>query len=209
LSTDAAQQVDALLTKRDVSTTSVGLSAATTKFPSPSQPPSAVTAPVPPSTEGTRVRALYDYNNPGDLCFRSGDIIELTPSPDDNADWWTGKLNGQTGLFPSNHVTKIAPSSQPFGVHTTVVQTAYSYHEKPPGPPPHSYAPPYQPPGPAYNPPPPPPASTVIVQQETPEPSGKQSRFGNLGNTMANSAAGGVGFGAGAAVGSGLINAIF
>ncbi len=122
-----------------------------------------------------------------------------------------------------------APPSQPFGVHSTVIQSTYTYGEKP-GPAPHVYAPPYQPPGPAYNPPPPPPTSTVIVQQQdTPGPDGKKSKYGKLGDTMANSAAGGVGFGAGAgescvtvdisflahnidcitAIGSGLINAIF
>ncbi|KAJ3477172.1 hypothetical protein NLI96_g10650 [Meripilus lineatus] len=37
----------------------------------------------------------------------------------------------------------------------------------------------------------------------------KKNKFGKLGGTMANAAAGGVGFGAGAAIGSGLVNAIF
>ncbi|SJL08813.1 uncharacterized protein ARMOST_12184 [Armillaria ostoyae] len=38
---------------------------------------------------------------------------------------------------------------------------------------------------------------------------GKKSKFGKYGNTMAHSAAGGVGFGAGAAIGGGLVRAIF
>jgi len=37
----------------------------------------------------------------------------------------------------------------------------------------------------------------------------KKKKFGKFGGTMAQSAAGGLGFGAGAAVGSGLIHAIF
>lgn len=37
----------------------------------------------------------------------------------------------------------------------------------------------------------------------------KKGKFGKLGGTMANSAAGGVGFGAGAAIGSGIVRAIF
>ncbi|KAF9419179.1 hypothetical protein BGZ94_009495, partial [Podila epigama] len=48
------------------------------------------------------VIALYDYDaqQPGDLSFRKDDrieIIERTPNTDD---WWTGKLNGQQGVFP-------------------------------------------------------------------------------------------------------------
>ena len=124
LSADAARQVDTLLSNGNVSTPSASLpSAAPPRFAPPPHPPSAPPAPVPSS--GTRVRALYAYNvskqpplfsdgmlksrsqNPGDLCFKAGDIIELVPSPGDNEDWWTGKLNGQTGLFPSNHVEKM------------------------------------------------------------------------------------------------------
>ncbi|SRR5258708_5584484 len=60
LSADAAQQVDALLSKREASTPFS--SAATPEFSPPSHPPSALTAPAPSSTQGTRVRALYDYN---------------------------------------------------------------------------------------------------------------------------------------------------
>jgi len=37
----------------------------------------------------------------------------------------------------------------------------------------------------------------------------KKNKYGKLGSTMGNAAAGGVGFGAGAAIGSGIINAIF
>ena len=84
------------------------------------------------------------------------------------------------------------------------------------------YQPPYAPPAPVQAPQP------VAVQQEPP----KKNKFGKLGSTMANSAAGGVGFGAGecliiiplrrirlltlltlailgAAIGSGIVNAIF
>lgn len=37
----------------------------------------------------------------------------------------------------------------------------------------------------------------------------KKDKYGKLKSTMANSAAGGVGFGAGAAIGGGLVRAIF
>lgn len=56
--------------------------------------------------------------------------------------------------------------------------------------------------------PPPPAAGGVnsIGLQQNPE---NKKKFGKFGNTMAHSAAGGVGFGAGAAIGSGLVHAIF
>ncbi|EIW84030.1 SH3-domain-containing protein [Coniophora puteana RWD-64-598 SS2] len=99
------------------------------------------------------------------------------------------------------------------------------YHQPPPGPP-MLYGPPpgppmnYQgpPPGPPmYQPPaagPPPngaynpympPASAPPAPQE-PQ---KQGRFGNLGNTLAQSAAGGLGFGAGSAIGGDIVHSIF
>ena len=80
------------------------------------------------------------------------------------------------------------------------------------------YQPQYAPPAPQ------PPVQQVVVQEEAP----KKNKFGKLGNTMAQSAAGGVGFGAGeflrtvspkdrdlifyltgAAIGSGIVHAIF
>ncbi|KAF8339563.1 SH3 domain-containing protein [Cantharellus anzutake] len=206
LSSDAARQVENLL---DTGNTS-------TPFPSEKATPFTPTiapAPAPsPAPQVRRVRALYHYDNPGDLCFKAGDIVELTPRPDDNDDWWTGSLNGQTGLFPSNYVEKMQANDSspppPSGVYSsTLVQTTYTYSEKP-GPPQPVHAPPYQASGPTYNPPPGPSSTTVVVQQPDGAP-GKKSKFGRLGSTMANSAAGGVGFGAGAAVGSGIINAIF
>ncbi|KAJ7746614.1 hypothetical protein B0H16DRAFT_1320819 [Mycena metata] len=95
---------------------------------------------------------------------------------------------------------------------------------QPPGggyqPPSGGYQPAYNPPsgplqdGPynSYNGPPPmigkptqaPPAAAPAPQQPP-----KKGKFGNLGNTLAQSAVGGVGFGAGSAVGSGIVNAIF
>ncbi|KIK98698.1 hypothetical protein PAXRUDRAFT_823613 [Paxillus rubicundulus Ve08.2h10] len=82
--------------------------------------------------------------------------------------------------------------------------------------PPQQYSPPagaagyYPPGGPSYNPymapPSGPPAPQPMPQQQPPP---QKNKFGGLGQTMAQSAAGGVGFGAGAAIGGGLINSIF
>lgn len=50
------------------------------------------------------VRAIYDYeaSDEDELGFQEGDIIKLLARHDSG--WWTGELNGITGLFPANHV---------------------------------------------------------------------------------------------------------
>jgi len=176
---------------------------------------------VPPPKQTVQVRALWNWNedeqNPNDLPFHAGDVFEIITET--NADWWTGRHNGKQGLFPSNYVEKInlpVSSSQLIEASQPALQGRNL--------PPPSYAPQYQPPmavpvvyqpqlpspnqQAAYNPYMGP---TNIVAQpppEQPQPP-KKSRFGGMGNTLAQSAVGGVGFGAGSAVGSGIINSIF
>ncbi|CAO3600560.1 unnamed protein product [Absidia cylindrospora] len=55
------------------------------------------------------VLALYDYQAQadGDLTFRKDDKIELVERTADQNDWWTGKLHGQTGIFPGNYVSEL------------------------------------------------------------------------------------------------------
>lgn len=50
--------------------------------------------------------ALYDYTAQaqGDLTMRAGDRIEIVQRTADANGWWTGKLNGQVGVFPGNYV---------------------------------------------------------------------------------------------------------
>ncbi|EJF55843.1 SH3-domain-containing protein [Dichomitus squalens LYAD-421 SS1] len=190
----------------------------------PPEPARRSIPPPPPRNHVQKARALWAYNEdgrePNDLSFSQGEIIEIVDET--NADWWTGKVRGKQGLFPSNHVEKIpsGPSTSPAPpVSMPPMPSAPSYYAPPPPGPPQPY---YQGPAPDYNnektsmyqpayaPPAPvqapqPPVQQVVVQQEPP----KKSKFGKLGNTMATSAAGGVGFGAGAAIGSGIVNAIF
>ncbi|KAI0648864.1 SH3 domain-containing protein [Trametes meyenii] len=180
--------------------------------------------PPPPVRHNTkRARAIWAYNEdgrePNDLSFSAGEAIEIVDET--NADWWTGKARGKQGLFPSNYVElldvgrgSVSPAPPP-----PSMPMMPSYHQPPPGPPqPYGMmpgqpekAPMYQPP---YGGPPPgamqpaPPVQVVQVQQQEQEPP-KKNKFGKLGSTMATSAAGGVGFGAGAAIGSGIINSIF
>ncbi|GAA6039541.1 hypothetical protein JCM8097_008379 [Rhodosporidiobolus ruineniae] len=74
-------------------------------------------APPPPpqrvQDQRTRCKAVWDYtkNQPDDLGFRTGDVITIVEEV--NADWWKGELNGQTGLFPSNHVERLPSTAAP------------------------------------------------------------------------------------------------
>jgi endophilin-A len=38
------------------------------------------------------------------LSFKEGDIITILEK---EGDWWTGQLNGVTGLFPANFIEEI------------------------------------------------------------------------------------------------------
>ncbi|KZT06113.1 SH3-domain-containing protein [Laetiporus sulphureus 93-53] len=180
-------------------------------------PPARRIPPPPPRTQ--RARAVWAYNEdgqePNDLSFSAGEIVEIVDET--NADWWTGSCRGRQGLFPSNHVEKLDTSSMP--MPPPMPQMMSPMPPMPPMQAPPSYvsAPPekpvYRPFGavsqPMDQPPPPGAGVNSMGLQQAPQQEHKKSKFGRLGNTMANSAAGGVGFGAGAAIGSGLINAIF
>ncbi|KAI5778375.1 hypothetical protein EDC01DRAFT_341993 [Geopyxis carbonaria] len=50
--------------------------------------------------------ALYTFEaaQDGDLGFKKGDVITITKRSDSKNDWWTGQINGRTGIFPSNYV---------------------------------------------------------------------------------------------------------
>ncbi|EKM57834.1 uncharacterized protein PHACADRAFT_251707 [Phanerochaete carnosa HHB-10118-sp] len=192
--------------------------------------------PLPPPRPVKQARAVWAYNEdgrePNDLTFSTGEIIEIVDET--NADWWTGKCRGKQGLFPSNHVEMIA--SPPASVPPPAAPSPAPVYSPPPQPmmppqpmpPQQGYAPGYDQ-KPVYRPfgavyqaqnQPPPAAvgqvNTLGLQQapqqtpqQAPQQEQKKHRFGRLGDTMATSAAGGVGFGAGAAIGSGIVNAIF
>ncbi|CDH55341.1 sh3 domain-containing protein [Lichtheimia corymbifera JMRC:FSU:9682] len=53
-----------------------------------------------------RARALFNFSKQqdGDLPFRKGDIITIIKRTDTQHDWWTGRLNSETGIFPANFV---------------------------------------------------------------------------------------------------------
>ena len=114
------------------------------------------------------------------MTFRAGDVIEIIEET--NADWWMGRFNGREGLVPANYVQKLeaAPATS-----STAGPT--------PGPRP------YKPFGAAYhgaagssggNP-------NVSGLQEKQDSEEKKSKISGLKNTLAHSAVGGAGFGAG------------
>ncbi|KAH3900495.1 related to Protein YSC84 [Saccharomycodes ludwigii] len=50
--------------------------------------------------------ALYTFKGEqnGDLPFKKGDVITIIKKSDSQNDWWTGRVNGQEGIFPANYV---------------------------------------------------------------------------------------------------------
>lgn len=86
-----------------------------------SAPPSGLTAsgsikkaPPPPPPLKSRVStapsaqycvALFDYvaQAEGDLSFKVGDRIEIVERTESQDDWWTGRVNGQQGVFPGSY----------------------------------------------------------------------------------------------------------
>jgi len=149
----------------------------------------------PPSQEARLVKAVWAYNEdgaePNDLSFSAGELIEVVSEK--NHDWWLGRVRGREALFPSNHVEQV-DSPQADVVTTTTKK-------------------PYRPFGAALHGMDTPPATGAGVNsvglQEASGQTEKKNKYGKYGNTMAHSAAGGVGFGAGAAIGGGLVRAIF
>lgn len=72
--------------------------------PQPPQQPMA--APAPAGAPVETVTALYDYQAQaaGDLSFPAGAVIEVVQRTPDVNEWWTGRYNGQQGVFPGNYV---------------------------------------------------------------------------------------------------------
>ena len=79
------------------STPSIAASAASKRAPPP--PPPLKPKPAPPVNY---VVALYDFSAQadGDLDFNVGDRIEVVERTQSTEDWWTGRLEGRTGVFP-------------------------------------------------------------------------------------------------------------
>lgn len=149
---------------------------------------------IPPAPK-RQARALWDYNltneEPEDLIFEKGAIIEVLK--ENNEDWWTGKCNGRTGIFPSNYVEIL---QHPLPTWSTIPPATATKARPPP-----ESAPKYTS-HPAVN-------LVKPVQQQQQQAQEEKPKYANLKNTMAHSAANGLGFGAGAAIGGSIVRAIF
>lgn len=57
-----------------------------------------------PEEQGEWAEALYDYNSgePGDLVIQAQEHVRIVSK--DSEDWWTGEIDGKTGLFPASYV---------------------------------------------------------------------------------------------------------
>lgn len=62
-----------------------------------------------PKTNANQAIALYTFKGeqPGDLPFKKGDVIDILKKSGTTDDWWTGRNNGQSGIFPANYVELI------------------------------------------------------------------------------------------------------
>lgn len=58
------------------------------------------------SSGAPKAVALYTFKGEqsGDLPFRKGDVITILKKSESQDDWWTGRNNGQEGIFPANYV---------------------------------------------------------------------------------------------------------
>lgn len=113
-----------------------------------------------------------------------------------------GKINGKQALFPSSYVEKIdttAPAAAAPALPGRGVGGAAKSSYRPFGAAYHgaTSAAPAPQPVPVVVPPPRGQGTNAIGLQEDAGQDAKKSKYGKFGNTMAHSAAGGVGFGAG------------
>ncbi|OCF33015.1 hypothetical protein I317_04269 [Kwoniella heveanensis CBS 569] len=76
-------------------------SIATKKAPPPPPP----LKPKPSYNQVKYATAIFDFEAQaeGDLSFHAGDRIEIIERSDNADDWWTGRLNGVTGIFPGTY----------------------------------------------------------------------------------------------------------
>ena len=77
-----------------------------TPMAAPVAVPAQAQAPAVPATKVETCTALYDYQAQaaGDLSFPAGAVIEIVQRTANANEWWTGRYNGQQGVFPGNYV---------------------------------------------------------------------------------------------------------
>lgn len=165
--------------------------------------------PPPPDSKPVlaHARALYRYtaSDARDCSFERDDRVAVHEYM--NADWWMGRnlRTGQEGIFPRNYVVV---EEQDKGPVAPVVQQPVGYQQpqyaaQPGGYPGAGYPgaagggyPAAPPPGPAY-------------QQQQPEQEGGGSKMGEHGKKFGKKLGNAAIFGAGATIGSNIVNSIF
>jgi len=73
--------------------------------PKPSRP----TAPKPVigrKPDQVKAKFAFEGEQDGDLSFKKGDMITVIKRTENETDWWTGRVGGREGIFPSNYVEK-------------------------------------------------------------------------------------------------------
>lgn len=166
--------------------------------------------------------AIYPFKpqQDGDLELRAGDKIEVLEKP--SPEWFKGRCDGRVGMFPSNYVKPAYDDEKDVYRPTSPVPPQYNNNSSTQlaaspyqgSPYPQQPAQQYQPPQQAYYQPPPPqqvvvqpspqPQQVVVQQQPQSQPQ-KQSALSSFGNQLASAAV----FGAGATIGSDIVNSIF
>ena len=166
------------------------------------------------------VEAIYDFEpqQEGDLRLRVGDKIQVLEKP--SPEWYKGRSNGVVGMFPSNYVKVIAGPERDYSQQqqqalppppmyssdsTQGSKHSLFHNQQPPPPQPQLQPQPQpQPQQPVYYQPPANAPQQIIVQQEQPNKS-KHEGLKRFGKQLGNAAI----FGAGATIGSDLVNSIF
>lgn len=188
--------------------------------------------PTVPSSQSEFVEAIYAFQaqQDGDLNLQVGDKIEVLEKP--SPEWYKGRCNGRVGMFPSNYVKPAfsgsnaslerpnVPAPPEYQSQQIVPQatntSANSNYSQPPFPPPSTAY--YQGPPQQYQPQQQYQQQYYQGQQATPQPapaapaaqqgtgsSHTGAAFKKFGGKLGNAAI----FGAGATIGSDIVNSIF
>ncbi|ODV97637.1 hypothetical protein PACTADRAFT_47513 [Pachysolen tannophilus NRRL Y-2460] len=145
--------------------------------------------------------ALYDFQKqePTDLELHKGDKITIYEKP--SADWWKGTIGNASGMFPSNYVRVFDgnPQTYPYEKQSYNNSNTSQPQYPPPQGSPSGY---YPPPQPIVQQPPQ--QQPVVVQQQAQQSQSNHSGFKRFGKQLKDAAV----FGAGATIGSDIVNSI-
>lgn len=153
------------------------------------------------------VEALYRFEaqQEGDLALNPGDKVEVLEKP--SHEWFKGRSNGKVGMFPANYVKPVfsgsdsssrpnVPPPPQYEAQRIQSQQSSSSYQQPL---------PYPPPSTNYYQQPPQQQQQQQQQQQPQQEQHHHNHLKNFGSKLGNAAI----FGAGATMGSDLINSIF